>query len=108
MPTGQTSTSSNKTQLHRRTWIFQANPQKYRIFDSLQSVQEEWWTLNQFTREVHVGDRVLIWVSGKNAGIYAIGTVVEEPIVRPDSVEELIRWVDRAEGLQEKPRVLVH
>src|SRR4051794_21127232 len=104
MATEQTSTTSNQLQPRRQTWIFQSSPERYRIPNSLRLEQEEWWALNQHAKDVHVGDRVLIWISGKKAGIYAIGTVTDGPIVRPDSAEGMTYWVDPAEGRQEKPR----
>src|SRR4051812_24312473 len=68
---GATSRPGEET----RTWLFQANPDKYDIFETLQ-LGEELWNLRQHAREVRVGDRVLIWVCGDDAGIYAVGRVV--------------------------------
>jgi EVE domain-containing protein len=90
-----------------RVWIFQANPKKYRIEDSLNAEASEYWSLNQHAEEVHDGDRVLIWLSGANAGIYALGTVVGEPILQTDSSIGIGYWRDPAEGKKLKPRVLV-
>jgi predicted RNA-binding protein with PUA-like domain len=90
-----------------RTWLFQANPNKYRIEESLKTESEEEWNLNQHAESVHTGDRVLIWISGAAAGIYAIGEVVAEPRLRPDSPTGLGYWHDRREGEKVKPRVRV-
>jgi 5-methylcytosine-specific restriction protein B len=102
-PSGPTFNSSSKPQ----TWIFQANPNKYRIEESLQVEQAEYWNLNQHARKVRAGDRVLIWISGKDAGIYALGTVVDDPYSRPDSPAGISYWYNPVEGQQVKPRVLV-
>jgi len=91
----------------RRAWLFQANPNRYRIHESLEAEREEFWNLNQHVADVHAGDRVLIWVCGKEAGIYAIGTIVGEPEVRPDSAAGLGYWLQSAEGRQPKARVRV-
>lgn len=90
-----------------RVWLFQANPNRYRIYESLAAEREEFWNLNQHVGDVHAGDRVLIWVCGKDAGIYAIGTVIAEPEVRPDSAAGLEYWLQPAEGRQPKARVRV-
>lgn len=90
-----------------RHWIFQANPIRYRIHDSLKREAEEWWNLNQHAADVHVDDRVAIWVSGSEAGIYALGTVVEGPIVTPDSVRGQSYWQRATDGLKAKARVRV-
>ena len=91
----------------RRTWVFQANPARYPIEDSLRSEQGELWNLMQHAREVRAGDRVLVWISGPDAGIYAIGTVQTDPVDAPDSTEGQAYWTDEREGLRPRPRVLV-
>lgn len=90
-----------------RHWLFQANPARYRIHDSLRSEDEEWWNLNQHAADVRVGDSVAIWISGAEAGIYALGRVVEGPIVIPDSVRGQGYWENPNDGLKIKPRVRV-
>lgn len=91
----------------RRTWIFQANPNKYHIFESLRNETEELWNLNQHAREVAPGDRVLIWISGEKAGIYAVGTVITAPILMADTPSGQRYWIDKASGKWVKARVRV-
>lgn len=88
-------------------WIFQANPAKYRIEESLRVERSEYWNLNQHADSVHSGDRVLIWISGKDAGIYGVGTVIDEPQSRPDSAVGIGYWHNPVEGQRVKPRALV-
>jgi hypothetical protein len=88
-------------------WIFQANPAKYRIFDSLTHEREELWNLNQHSREVRKGDIVLIWIAGPDAGIYAIGTVKTDPNSQSDSQQGIGYWFRRQNGTRIKPRVIV-
>ena len=90
-----------------KVWIFQSNPKKYRIEESLQTEPSEYWSLNQHAEEIHEGDRILIWLSGAHAGIYALGTVVSEPVWQSDSPTGIDHWRDGAEGKKLKPRVLV-
>lgn len=91
----------------RRTWIFQANPNRYRIHDSLRNEQVELWNLNQHIKDVSVGDRVLIWISGDEAGIYAIGTVIAPPVITADSEVGISYWLVAEEGRRAKARVEV-
>lgn len=91
----------------RSTWIFQANPAKYRIGESLMCESEELWNLNQHSKRVHAGDHVYIWISGKAAGIYATATVLCEPLTKPDSTQGLQYWWDQRDGLRAKPRVIL-
>lgn len=102
-----TMASNGAAEKRRQTWIFQANPDRYRIDDSLRIEYQEHWNLNQHAAKVEVGDRVLIWISGREAGIYAVGKVVTPPVVMPDSPQGQGYWIDSAEGLKPKPRVLV-
>ncbi|HEY0069605.1 MAG TPA: EVE domain-containing protein, partial [Chloroflexia bacterium] len=89
-----------------RAWLFQANPEKYDIIETLK-LGEELWNLRQHASAVNVGDQVLIWVCGPDAGIYAVGTVVTPPVTRADSPEGITHWRTPEEGRRPKPRVLV-
>jgi EVE domain len=90
-----------------RTWLFQANPSKYQIHESLQLEKKEYWNLRQHAKEVQVGDRVLIWICGKGAGIYATGKVLTDPSIMPDSATGLSYWITKRDGRQPIARVLV-
>ena len=90
-----------------KVWIFQANPNKYRIEEALRDKSEDYWNLRQHAAAVHIGDRVLIWVSGDEAGIYALGTVMTEPAIRADAPEAGPYWRPPESGVRPRPRVLV-
>jgi hypothetical protein len=60
-------------------WLFQANPKYSRILESIQSLDGIYWLVTRYDKEITPGDRVLIWVAGKQAGIYAIAEVAEAP-----------------------------
>ncbi len=93
--------------LTRRTWLFQANPARYRIQDSLRQQDGELWNLNQHADAVREGDRVLIWMSGPEAGVYAIGTVLGDPDLVTDSPEGQAYWTDAKDGTRARQRVPV-
>ncbi len=98
---------SNQVARTRSTWIFQANPTMYRIEDSLGVEREEKWNLRQHQRAVQIDDRVLIWMAGKRAGIYAIGTVKTSPVVESDSPKGIGYWNDKRQGYRPIARVQV-
>ena len=89
------------------TWIFQANPSRYDIHTSLRREAEELWNCNQHFRRIKSGDRVLVWVSGDEAGIYAVGSILNDPVLRSDSAQGMTYWTDPRQGRQERPRVQV-
>lgn len=60
-------------------WIFQGNP---KIFDFQSSIEDG--TLKDFTVSAHknsikVGDKVIVWLTGDNAGCYALAEISHEP-----------------------------
>lgn len=72
-------------------WIFQGNPE---IFDFETALSEN--SLNNFTVSAHknnikIGNKVIIWLSGKNAGCYALAEVTSEPSVNQDSKDD-VHW----------------
>lgn len=91
----------------QNTWIFQANPNYYNIYESLRLESEDSWNCRQHTSKIKVGDRVLIWVSGKEAGVYAIGKVTSEAEHRSDSAIGMKYWTNPLTGAKEYPRVWV-
>lgn len=91
-----------------RTWIFQANPSKYDITTSLQLEREEFWNLRQYAREIAPNDRVLIWICGEDAGIYAMGKITSPPTDSADTPTGQSYWSDKKEGKKVIPRAWVH
>lgn len=72
-----------------RAWFFQANPAHFDIDAALERLEEIWWRVPQYTYEVRHGDTVVIWRSGKDAGIVATGTVLQDPQSRQSEPAEL-------------------
>ena len=70
------------------TFIFQGNPDLWDFDSYLETTQPgdiDHWKVGQLKNQMSVGDRVLFWKSGKEAGIYATGKLIGEPFIRkPD------------------------
>lgn len=61
-------------------WLFQGNPKVYPILDDLRIGEPiEEWSVTHSLNKLQPGDRAALWVSGPNAGVYALGTVVGVP-----------------------------
>jgi hypothetical protein len=71
---------------------------KYDIRRSLHCETSELWGLRQHQRDVRAGDRVYVWVSGEEAGIYAIGSVRSDPVIMPEDDQGMQYWIDREQG----------
>ena len=60
-------------------WVFQSNPQYYRLRDALASQgAPATWLVKQHAEEIEEGDRVFLWESG-GTGIVATATVQGKP-----------------------------
>ncbi len=61
------------------SWLFQANPKYSQILEAIQKLNKIYWLVTRYTTEIAPGDGVLIWIAGKQAGIYALAEVLEAP-----------------------------
>ncbi len=62
-----------------RYWAFQANPKYSNILDAICSLDKIYWLVTRYRRDITTGDKVVIWIAGLNAGIYALGKVEKPP-----------------------------
>jgi len=59
-------------------WIFQGNPNVYNITNALKAGHLKSWKVAAHKDKINVGDKVIIWQTGENAGCYALATVSSE------------------------------
>jgi len=74
-------------------WLFQGNPKYYRVLDAINDFDVLYWTISSFYKQINIGDRVLIWVSGESAGIYATAEVITSP-QQLSQIPEVNYWLD--------------
>lgn len=86
----------------RRVWIFQANPKTYDVLNALSNIdiEEYVWKVVQHKNEIHAGHLGLIWMSGKEGGIYAVIDVASNPQMLYDSEEETAFWLNEQDKNQ--------
>lgn len=63
-------------------WIFHASPERYEIskcFADQEYKGQITWNVNRYKDKIKKNGVALIWMSGKNAGIYAIGEIISDP-----------------------------
>lgn len=82
-------------------WLFQGNPKYYRIIDGIRDFTQMPWLVTRYAKEMQPGDGVLIWISGKEAGLYAIAEIIEAPKLMQE-VPDIGYWLDKSR-LGEKP-----
>lgn len=85
-----------------KVWIFQENPKRYNILKALDDPEignEISWTVKQHKNKISKGDIGLIWHSGNEAGIYAIGEILTNPMMMKDTeAEKKYYLIDSSEG----------
>jgi predicted RNA-binding protein with PUA-like domain len=77
-------------------WIFQSNPNYYDLTGAIDELTEITWAVNQYKKQIHAGDKVYLWESGKDAGILAVATVLSDPDHIHDDNRE-IKFIRNAE-----------
>jgi hypothetical protein len=100
--------SAAVNEVSHRAWIFQANPTRFDILNALADPKVTsgfHWHVQRYRREIKPGDTALIWLSGRDGGIYAIAEVVSEPHLLFEPSYESRYWIDDEERDVEKLRV---
>lgn len=91
-----------------KVWIFQANPRRYDILNALADEFEvDTWTINQYKNYIRAGHIALIWMSGKEAGIYAVADIISDPEFMIDSEESTKYWLSYEDKSQRRLRVKI-
>ncbi len=81
-------------------WIFQGNPQRYDVLNSLSDNDignNIHWLVNQYRNRIKKNHIGLIWMSGKDAGIYAITRIETDPSLMKEYPAEKKYWLDLPE-----------
>jgi len=65
----------------RQFWLFAANPDRYKLVEEipLRLGKGDCWDVKQFRDKLRGGDKVILWQSGDEAGIYAFGVLTNKP-----------------------------
>jgi AAA domain (dynein-related subfamily)/EVE domain len=77
----QQSTDSNY-------WIFQGNPKAFDFEKGFKEDLIDNWTVTTHKDKIKNGDKVIIWITGKNAGCYALAEVTHDPMVIEKSKDD--------------------
>ncbi|HIK10977.1 MAG TPA: EVE domain-containing protein [Oscillatoriaceae cyanobacterium M33_DOE_052] len=76
-------------------WLFQGNPKYYKLRAAIQDFSQIPWLVTRYHKEIAAGDGALIWMAGTDAGIYAIGEVVE-PATLLTEIPDIDYWLDKS------------
>jgi 5-methylcytosine-specific restriction endonuclease McrBC GTP-binding regulatory subunit McrB len=91
----------------RQYWVFQANPNQFSITEALKDGNLSRWRVSAHQDKIKIGDKVIIWVTGKKAGCHALATVTSEVALLTEKVIELQYYVGEPDinANKEIPRV---
>lgn len=56
-------------------WVFQGNPKIYNVMAALNDNMLTTWSVKAHEEKIKVGDKIILWVTGKNQGCYALAEV---------------------------------
>lgn len=86
-------------------WLFQGNPKYYRILDAINDLDEMPWLVTRYSKNMKVGDGVLVWMAGADAGIYAIAQITATPQILTD-IPDRQYWID-PKRIESKPQAMI-
>lgn len=89
----------------RAYWLFQAHPKKMHLVDALRANALHSFWVKAHKDKIHAGDKVILWQTGKNSGVYALATVRSEPIEVALEDEERKFWVEDTPTVRVKLKV---
>lgn len=69
-------------------WIFQGNPKVFDFEIALHENLVDDWTVSAHKDKIKSGDKVIIWITGKAAGCYALAEVTSEPHEKTSSEDD--------------------
>jgi predicted RNA-binding protein with PUA-like domain len=78
-------------------WIFQANPKEYDVLNALadEKVGDKiHWYVGQHKGKIVKGHIALIWMSGKEGGVYAVAKILSNPEETEEYPEEKKYWIN--------------
>ncbi|MEO6037343.1 MAG: EVE domain-containing protein, partial [Saprospiraceae bacterium] len=75
-------------------WLFQGNPKIYRVKDALKDEAIRSWKVSAHKGKIQSGDQVILWMTGREAGCYALAEVVSAVYFREDDEVEKLYYAD--------------
>ncbi|MEP6646614.1 MAG: AAA family ATPase [Saprospiraceae bacterium] len=87
---------------HRLTnyWVFQCNPSDFDFETALTNKKLNSWTISAHKDKIKKGDKVILWVTGKKAGCYALAKVTSDPTDHSNNSDNQLWKVEPKTKLQ--------
>jgi hypothetical protein len=82
----------NVLAVRSNVWIFQSNPTRFDILNALEELDEDVWDVKRYKDKIKAGDIGMIWMSGRDGGIFAISDVLTNPEYMGEAEEVAKFW----------------
>lgn len=69
-------------------WIFQGNPNVFDFKTALEQNILNDWTVTAHKNNIKAGDKIIIWITGSEAGCYALGEITKAPEMKKESSDD--------------------
>ncbi len=87
----------NKFKEEVNYWIFQGNPKIYDFVEARNKGAIDQWTATAHRDKMKIGDKVIFWLTGADAGCYALGEITSEPFENNEEQDEFWKKEDKTE-----------
>lgn len=83
-------------------WLFQSSPQVFRLKEALAADAVSTFAVKAHKKLIQVGDKVILWQTGKSAGCYALAVVLSTPNNQAIAIKEKAFFLNKT---QEEQRI---
>lgn len=81
-------------------WIFQCNPSEFDFASAVKTKVLTDWTIAAHKDKIALGDKVILWLTGKKAGCYALARITSPPAAKQDSPDNHLWKVEPKTSLK--------
>ncbi|WP_205508913.1 AAA family ATPase [Longitalea arenae] len=81
-------------------WIFQCNPNDFDFETAVKNKLLKQWTVVAHKDKIKIGDKVILWLTGKRAGCYALARITSEPTFSATSPDDRLWKTTPKEALK--------
>lgn len=75
-------------------WIFQGSPKIYNTIAALNANAVKTWTVSAHKDKIKPGDKFILWLTGANAGCYALGRIDSEVTMMKEEDAEMSYYIN--------------
>jgi hypothetical protein len=77
-------------------WIFQGDPKVFDVIKYINEASSHNWSVHSHKDKIKIGDKIILWVTGRNAGCYALAEVTSKLYIDSNIEGEKIYYTDYA------------